>query len=103
MIQSDASEPDVRGWDVRTVGGRQLGRVHDLIVDRAAGGVLLDVDVLGAAQHAYVPRRVVEIDATRHLVLMDSADLPVSELRRDPEVERRRMQRRKIDRLSTDL
>jgi hypothetical protein len=74
-------EPDIRGWDVRTVSGRQLGSVHDLLVDpRASEVVLVDVDLPSRDRHTFVPIRVVQIDRARRLVLMDSADLPESDL-----------------------
>jgi hypothetical protein len=86
-------EPDIRGWDVRTVAGRQLGAVRDLLIDSKAGEVvLLDVDLPGADRHTFVPIRVVEIDRGRRVVLMDSADLPDSDLERgerEGEIERR--------------
>jgi len=139
-------EPDIRGWDVRTVSGRQLGSVHDLLVDPDAGEVVLvDVDLPGSDRHTFVPIRVVQIDRARRLVLMDSADLPESDLsqsdrsirtdRRAGDIgtvrypsanrevvvdrppiadqplatgdslatERRQAERRRIDRMSTDL
>jgi hypothetical protein len=140
-------EPDIRGWEVRTVSGRQLGNVADLLVDRAAGEVvLLDVDLPASDRHTFVPIRVVEIDRAKRVILMDSADLPDTEVARggaaiterhladegtvqyprtDREVElgrpfqpddvalgssadasaaeRRRGERRRIERLSTDL
>ena len=139
-------EPDIRGWDVRTVSGRQLGSVHDLLIDPNAGEVVLvDVDLPGVDRHTFVPIRVVQIDRVRRLVLMDSADVPESDLAQadrsiatghrpsdagtvgyplaDREVamdrsrladepvaqtdalaaERRRTERRHIDRMSTDV
>ncbi len=74
-------EPDVRGWEVRTIGGVQLGSVRDLMIDQAEGQVvLLDVDLPGTDRHTFVPIRIAEIDRTKRLVLMDSADMPVDEL-----------------------
>ena len=142
-------EPDIRGWEIHTVSGRQLGAVHDLLIDAKAGEVvMLDVDLPGTDKHTFVPIRVAQIDRERRIVLMDSADLPQSnvartaatvapvvepgagtirypdrEIVRDraladsaraddlppedvdsaPMVDRRRGDRRKIDRLSTDL
>jgi sporulation protein YlmC with PRC-barrel domain len=76
-------EPDIRGWEVRTVSGRQLGVVGDLLIDQAQGEVvLLDVDLPGTDRHTFVPIRVVQIDRMKRLVLMDSADLPESDLAR---------------------
>src|SRR4051812_44907441 len=66
-------EPDIRGWEVRTVSGRQLGAVADLLVDADAGEVvLLDVDLPSSDRHTFVPIRVVQIDRARRVVLMDS-------------------------------
>lgn len=76
-------EPDIRGWEVRTVSGRQLGTIADLLVDAKAGEVvLLDVDLPATDRHTFVPIRVVQIDRAKRLVLMDSADLPESGLTR---------------------
>ena len=73
-------EPDIRGWEVRTVGGRELGKIQELLVDPDAGEVvMLDVDLTGTHQHALVPLRVVEIDRPRRVVRMDSSDLTPAE------------------------
>lgn len=145
-------DPDIRGWEVRTVSGRQLGVVSDLLIDSDAGEVvMLDIDLPGTDRHTFVPIRVVQIDRVRRIALMDSADFPESDLTRteratveprgnepvrsihypdvsrsaladraqpiapgDPDVvtdrpadlppsERRQAERRRIDRLSTDI
>jgi len=76
-------EPDIRGWEVKTVNNRQLGTVEDLLIDAEAGEVvLIDVDLPGSDRHTYVPIRVVQIDRDRRIVLMDSADLPLTDVRR---------------------
>jgi hypothetical protein len=73
-------EPDIRGWEVRTVGGRELGKVKELLVDPDAGEVvMLDVDLTGSHAHSLVPLRIVEIDRPRRIVRMDSADLTPEE------------------------
>lgn len=73
-------EPDIRGWEVRTVGGRELGKIKELLVDPEAGEVvMLDVDLTGSDQHSLVPLRIVEIDRPRRIVRMDSADLTPAE------------------------
>ena len=73
-------EPDIRGWEVRTIGGRELGKVTELLVDPDAGEVvMLDVDLTASDRHALVPLRIVEIDRHRRLVRMDSADLTPAE------------------------
>jgi hypothetical protein len=138
-------EPDVRGWEVRTIGGRRLGVVGDLLIDDTAGEVVfLDIDLSASDRRTFVPVRVVLIDRARQLVLMDSADLPDADtpradrsrtpgrraadagtvrypikerevLRDRPRVaddalqaappagERRRAERRRIDRMSTEF
>ena len=76
----DEGEPDIRGWEVRTIGGRELGKVRELLVDPDAREVvMLDVDLTGSERHALVPLRVIEIDRPRRLVRMDSADLTPAE------------------------
>jgi hypothetical protein len=73
-------EPDIRGWEVRTVGGRDLGKVKELLIDPDAGEVvMIDVDLTGSDRHALVPLRIVEIDRPRRVVRMDSADLTPAE------------------------
>ena len=73
-------EPDIRGWEVRTVGGRELGKVKELLVDPDAQEVVMfDVDLTGSDRRAQVPLRIVEIDRARRLVRMDSADLTPAE------------------------
>jgi hypothetical protein len=73
-------EPDIRGWEVRTIGGRELGKVTELLVDPDAGEVvMIDVDLTPNHQHALVPLRSIEIDRTRRLVRMDSEDLTPAE------------------------
>jgi hypothetical protein len=73
-------EPDIRSWEVRTVGGRELGKVKDLLIDADAGEVvMMDVVVTGTDQHALVPLRAIEIDRRARVVRMDSSDLTASE------------------------
>jgi len=78
-------EPDIRGWDVCTVSGRQLGTVAELLVDAKAGEVvMLDIDLPGTDRHSFVPIRVVHIDRSKRVVMMDSADLPDAPANRTP-------------------
>lgn len=81
-------EADVRGWEVRTVGGRELGKVNDLLIDADAGEVvMLDIDLHGTDRHTLAPVRAAQLDRTRRTVIIDSADLQnadaVPSLRRD--------------------
>lgn len=69
-------EADIRSWEVRTVSGRVLGHVRDLLVDTNAGEVvMIDIDLAGTDRHACVPLRVVELDRGRRVVRADSSDL----------------------------
>lgn len=69
-------EVDIRSWDVRTVSGRVLGSVRELLVDPKAGEVvMIDMDLAGTPDHALVPLRIVEIDRARRVVRADSGDI----------------------------
>lgn len=70
-------EPDVRGWEVCTLGGRELGEVEDLLIDPDRGEVvMLEVELRGeGGVHAEVPLRSVQIDRKRKVVLVDSGDI----------------------------
>jgi sporulation protein YlmC with PRC-barrel domain len=69
-------EPDIRGWEVRTLGGRELGEVEDLLVDPQRGEVvMLEVELRGDGVHAEVPLRSVQIDRKRKVVIVDSGDI----------------------------
>lgn len=69
-------EPDIRGWDVRTLAGAEIGAVDDLLVDPHRGEVvLIDIDMKGTDQHVNVPIRGVQIDRERRCVIVDSGDL----------------------------
>jgi sporulation protein YlmC with PRC-barrel domain len=68
-------EPDVRGWEVCTLNGRELGSVEDLLVDPERGEVvMLEVSMRGDV-HAEVPLRSVQIDRKRKVVVADSGDM----------------------------
>jgi hypothetical protein len=71
-----AGGADIRAWEVKTLSGRLIGTVRELLVDaNAREVVMLDVDLTGTDRHAYVPLRVVEVDRTRRVVRADSGDL----------------------------
>ena len=49
-------EPDIRGWNVYTATGRELGDVQDLLVDPDMGEVvMLDVDLKRDDRHTLAP------------------------------------------------
>lgn len=68
-------EPDIRGWEVRTLSGRRIGSVDDLLVDLDRREiVMIDVDLKDGGRHAEVPIRAAQLDRSRHCVIIDSAD-----------------------------
>ena len=69
-------EPDVRGWEVCTLAGTEIGEVDDLLVDPRRGEiVMLDVDIKNSDRHAEVPLRAVQLDRSRKLVIVDSGEV----------------------------
>ena len=66
-------EPDVRGWTVVTLDGRDVGEVDDLIVDTDAMKVRylqLDVDDASDSDDVYVPIADAEIDRAQKRVVL---------------------------------
>ncbi len=71
-----SGEPDVRGWSVRTLNGREVGEVEDLLIDPTRGEVvMLEVDLDNSGRHISVPLRSVQVDRTRNCVIVDSMDV----------------------------
>lgn len=69
-------EPDIRGWDVRTLNGREVGEVEDLLIDPDRGEVvMLEVELRDGGVHAEVPIRSVQLDRNGKAVLVDSGDI----------------------------
>jgi sporulation protein YlmC with PRC-barrel domain len=74
-------EPDIRGWEVRTISGRQLGEVAELLVDTEAGEVvMIDVDPRNDGRHSFAPVRAAMIDRTTRVIRLDTGDLQDEEL-----------------------
>jgi sporulation protein YlmC with PRC-barrel domain len=74
-------EPDIRGWEVRTISGRQLGEVAELLVDPEAGEVvMIDVDIRNNGRHSFAPVRAAMIDQSARVVRLDTGDLQDEEL-----------------------
>jgi hypothetical protein len=69
-------EPDIRGWEVRTLSGAEVGEVDDLLIDSHRGEVvMIDIDLKGSDQHVNVPIRGVQLDRSRNCVIVDSGDI----------------------------
>jgi sporulation protein YlmC with PRC-barrel domain len=69
-------EPDIRGWEVRTISGSHLGEVEDLLIDPHRGEVvMLDVDLDNSSERINVPIRGVQLDRSTRSVIVDSGDI----------------------------
>ena len=69
-------EPDIRGWEVRTLNGRDVGLVDDLLVDTDAGEVvMLDIEMRGSERHIELPIRSAQLDQEAKRVIVDSGDV----------------------------
>jgi sporulation protein YlmC with PRC-barrel domain len=69
-------EPDIRGWDVRTLSGREIGEIQDLLIDPERGEVVMvEVELRDGGVHAEVPIRSVQLDRDTRSVIVDSGDV----------------------------
>ncbi len=71
-------EPDVRGWDVIAPDGERIGRVHELLVDRASAevaAVVVDLTLPSADGASRVVRPIerVSLDERRRAVVAEDA------------------------------
>jgi len=71
-------EPDVRGWDVVAPDGERIGRVHELLVDRASAevaAVVVDLALPSAdgASRVVRPIESVSLDERRRAVVAEDA------------------------------
>jgi sporulation protein YlmC with PRC-barrel domain len=73
-------EPDIRGWSVFASTGRELGVVHELLVDvEAQEVVMLDVDLKRDDRHTIAPLRAAWIDRSAKRVVIDAHELAANE------------------------
>ena len=71
-----SGEPDIRGWEVRTLAGNHLGEVEDLLIDPHRGEVvMLDVDLDNSSERINLPIRGVQLDRSSRSVIVDSGDI----------------------------
>jgi sporulation protein YlmC with PRC-barrel domain len=69
-------DPDVRGWNVFTSTGREIGEVEDMLVDVDTGSVvMLDVDLRGKDRHTLTPVRATWIDRATKRVVVDAGEV----------------------------
>ena len=66
-------EPDIRGWNVYTATGRELGDVEDLLVDTDLGEVvMLDIDLKRNDRHTFAPIKAAWIDRDNRRVVLNT-------------------------------
>ena len=71
-----SGEPDIRGWEVRTLSGGHLGEVEDLLIDPHRGEVvMLDVDLDNSRERVNLPIKGVQLDRAQRCVIVDSGDI----------------------------
>ncbi len=69
-------EPDIRGWEVRTLNGRNVGEVDDLLVDPESGEVVfMEVGMNNSDRHIELSLRNAQLDRDRKRVIVDSGDV----------------------------
>jgi hypothetical protein len=67
-------EPDIRGWNVYTATGRELGEVDDLLVDTDIGEVVMvDIDLKRNDRHTLAPIKAAWIDRDTKRVVLNTA------------------------------
>ena len=80
-IRIASGEPDIRGWNVFTSTGREVGEVHDLLVDPSIGQVvMLDLDIAGTDRRSLAPIRAAWIDRETKRVVLDAAQIRDDEI-----------------------
>lgn len=84
-------EPDIRGWNVYTATGRELGDIEDLLVDTEMGEVVMvDIDLKRDDRHTLAPLRAAWIDREHRRVVLNTAmfdadeDIPALHRRDEP-------------------
>lgn len=80
-IKIAKGEPDIRGWNVFTSTGRDIGEVKDLLVDPTIGQVvMLDLDLPGTDRRSLAPIRAAWIDRESKRVVLDAAQIRDDEI-----------------------
>lgn len=82
-VEVAKDDPDIRGWDVTTVDGQDLGEVKDLLVDTRTMKVqAIEVELEGRRFNWSDNRRVV-VPVDSLLVNRDEDEVVISGLRKD--------------------
>ena len=85
-------EPDIRGWNVFTATGRELGEIDDLLIDTELEEVVMvDVDLKRDDRHTMAPIKAAWIDREHKRVVLNTSmfDVDGSLLPRDEVLARR--------------
>ena len=84
-------EPDIRGWNVYTATGREIGDIEDLLVDVDLGEVVMvDIDLKRDDRHTLAPIKAAWIDRPNRRVVLNTsmfdvdADIPALHRRGEP-------------------
>jgi sporulation protein YlmC with PRC-barrel domain len=73
-------EPDIRGWNVYTATGRELGEVDDLLVDTEMDEVVMvDIDLKRNDRHTLAPIKAAWIDRETKRVVINTSMFDVDE------------------------
>ena len=82
-------EPDIRGWAVRTLNGRDVGEVDDLLVDPESGEVVfMVVSMNNSDRQIELAIRSAQLDREKKHVIVDSGDVDAHGSAYDAPVER---------------
>jgi len=83
-------EPDIRGWNVFTATGRELGDIEDLLVDTDIGEVVMvDIDLKRDDRRTLAPIKAAWIDRENRRVVLNTSmfdvddEIPALDRRRD--------------------
>jgi len=84
-------EPDIRGWNVYTATGREIGDIEDLLVDTDLGEVVMvDIDLKRDDRHTLAPIKAAWIDREHRRVVLNTSmfdvddDIPALRRRNEP-------------------
>jgi sporulation protein YlmC with PRC-barrel domain len=73
-------EPDIRGWNVYTATGREIGDIHDLLVDTEMGEVVMvDIDLKRDDRHTLAPIKAAWIDRPQRRVVLNTSMFDVDD------------------------
>ena len=82
-------EPDIRGWEVRTLNGRDVGEVDDLLVDPESGEVVFMIVAMNNSDRQIeLAIRSAQLDRDKKHVIVDSGDVDAHGSAYDAPVER---------------